>query len=353
MKRIICLILISILLFLTTPVLFAAENADVYTISVSTDKGNYVSGNVIALVGLLKKNGTMDAGIPVAAIVKNPDGDVVYATQIRTDASGAYQDSFKLKSESMSGTYTVSVTAAAVTQETTFRFNKTQDNTVPQVTYPTTTNGGSVTTLPETQMPSIPQNVYNIPNEILLNNISFKDIAKHWAESDIKTLVKQGIISGYPDKTFRPNQKITRAEFAKIVLAAKNITPDENYDIVFADAHKIPAWAMKYIAAAYKAGLIKGYKVNGKIFFNPEQYLTRTEIAVMLVRAIGMEQDTVSQQKALLPFKDLKKIPAWARGYVAIAYNSKIIKGKNFNFAPDEKATRAECTSMVLRMMSK
>ena len=48
----------------------------------------------------------------------------------------------------------------------------------------------------------------------------FKDIEKHWAKDEIQAIIAMGIVNGYPDGTFRPNNKISRAEFSKMIVTA-------------------------------------------------------------------------------------------------------------------------------------
>ncbi|MFD0715487.1 leucine-rich repeat domain-containing protein [Paenibacillus sp. GCM10027626] len=82
------------------------------------------------------------------------------------------------------------------------------------------------------------------------------DIKGHWAESAITQLVKQGIVQGLPDGTFAPNQKVTRAEFTTFLVRALGLEPLEGGK-VFADTAN--HWARKNIAAAHAKGIASGY----------------------------------------------------------------------------------------------
>ncbi|HCY37971.1 MAG TPA: hypothetical protein DHV24_12625, partial [Candidatus Margulisbacteria bacterium] len=111
------------------------------------------------------------------------------------------------------------------------------------------------------------------------------DIRSHWAYSDIKRLVGMKVISGYPDRTFKPENNVTRAEFA--VLMAKALgweAGDRAPD--FTDEAEIPAWARGYVAAAVEKGVINGYEDRT---FRAGQQINRSEIAVMLMRALGKQ----------------------------------------------------------------
>jgi uncharacterized repeat protein (TIGR02059 family) len=85
--------------------------------------------------------------------------------------------------------------------------------------------------------------------------IVLKDIAGHWAEKTIEELVASGAISGYPDGTFQPNKTITRAEFATILVKAFNL--ESKTGKVFNDT--AGHWAKEAIATAQAHGIITGY----------------------------------------------------------------------------------------------
>lgn len=84
------------------------------------------------------------------------------------------------------------------------------------------------------------------------------DIAGHWAADSIKQLVASGAIAGYPDGTFKPNKSITRAEFATVVVKAFKLNAANGK--VFADTST--HWAKSYIATAEAAGIVNGYGNN-------------------------------------------------------------------------------------------
>jgi hypothetical protein len=93
------------------------------------------------------------------------------------------------------------------------------------------------------------------PEEELPVPVILTDIAGHWAEANIMALVEKGAIAGYPDQTFRPNSNITRAEFATVLVKAFQLEAKEGR--VFADT--ATHWAKDAIATAGAYGIIKGY----------------------------------------------------------------------------------------------
>ncbi len=106
----------------------------------------------------------------------------------------------------------------------------------------------------------------------------------HWDFNDITALGVKGIINGYPDGTFMPDSNIARAEFAVVLAKAMGWAANPGgHD--FADAAEIPSWARGYISAAVGKGVISGYEDNT---FRASRPITRTEIAVIVVRALGL-----------------------------------------------------------------
>ena len=68
------------------------------------------------------------------------------------------------------------------------------------------------------------------------------DIKGHWAEESVRNLEKKGILNGYPDGTFRPDQSITRAEMAKILSVAYNFKTSNQLRFPDTEEH----WAKEY-----------------------------------------------------------------------------------------------------------
>ncbi|WMT43360.1 S-layer homology domain-containing protein [Paenibacillus sp. D2_2] len=89
--------------------------------------------------------------------------------------------------------------------------------------------------------------------------VKFSDISGHWAEKNIKQAVSSGIVTGYSDSTFMPDKTVTRAEFA--VMLMNTLKPQgAGTALTFTDSAKIGSWAQKAVAQAVQAGIIKGYE---------------------------------------------------------------------------------------------
>ncbi|MFC4600027.1 S-layer homology domain-containing protein [Cohnella hongkongensis] len=173
--------------------------------------------------------------------------------------------------------------------------------------------------------------------------ISFADIAGHWAEGDIERAAAEGIVSGYPNGTFRPNDPVTRAEFAAMLVGALKLE-GKVAALPFTDEALIGAWAKQAVAHAVQAGIVIG---NSDGSFRPNAQITRAEMAVMIARALKLQTDA----GAFTGYADDDTIPRWARGAVKAIRELGIVNGRGGNrFAPNETATRAEATAMLLRM---
>ena len=114
---------------------------------------------------------------------------------------------------------------------------------------------------------------------------SFDDMTSHPDTylPAINYLSENGIINGYSDNTFKPANKIKRAEFAKIISLAENLKLKENNIKNFEDSNA--HWASEYINIAASNGLLKGYEDNS---FKPEKEITYGELATIMLRTIGV-----------------------------------------------------------------
>lgn len=168
------------------------------------------------------------------------------------------------------------------------------------------------------------------------------DIKGHWAESAITSWQDKGLITGYTDGTFKPDNSITRAEFASMVNKALGLT--EKGDVPFSDVQS-GSWYYDAISIAVKAGYCSGYE-DGT--FKPDATITRAEAAVMIALAKGLTQNTA----AASGFADAANIPAWAKGYVGAVVSAGYMSGRpDGTFDATNTITRAEAVSSLDRAM--
>ncbi|WP_171634137.1 S-layer homology domain-containing protein [Paenibacillus plantarum] len=176
--------------------------------------------------------------------------------------------------------------------------------------------------------------------------MNLSDITGHWAEANIKRAVSSGIVDGYPEGTFAPDQSVTRAEFAVMLMNALKMQ-GEGAALTFTDSAKIGTWAQKTVAQAVQSGIIQGYE-DGT--FRPEVEIMRTEMAVMIAKAMGGQSIPASITTG---FADDMIIPAWAKASVAYVKQTGVMQGKgDHQFAPQDHATRAEAVTVLLNMLA-
>jgi hypothetical protein len=174
--------------------------------------------------------------------------------------------------------------------------------------------------------PVTPQPVINIPG----------DISSHWAKDSIMQLINAGVISGYPDGTFKPNNTVTRAEFTVMLVKALNL--ETRVGKTFSDINS--HWAKDSISTAAVHGIISGYDENT---FGPNDLFTREQAAVTIARVAQLE--TITDE---LDFTDNKAISSWAKKGIATAFKGGFITGYPDNsFKPQGKTTRAEAAVII------
>lgn len=174
----------------------------------------------------------------------------------------------------------------------------------------------------------------------------FTDINDNWAASHILKLAALEVVSGNGDGTFGPNDRITREQFAKMVVLAAGLQPDAQPMLAFADTDQIADWAKPYVSAAVRAGIINGLDGNR---FAPQQLITRVEVATMVARAL--RNAPAAQASSGIVFADAASIPDWARASVDAAVSRGIVGGyADGTFGPQLTATRAEASKMLAKL---
>ncbi|MGG4496669.1 S-layer homology domain-containing protein [Brevibacillus reuszeri] len=179
---------------------------------------------------------------------------------------------------------------------------------------------------------------------------SFSDVPRnHWAYKEITEMAEKGIIKGYDNKTFRPNNEVTRAEFAKIMIAAADVDIDKkSVSQTFKDVPK-SHWAFYYVE--YAKPYLTGYKSGSTYTYKPDNSAVREDIAVALVRLLGYDNKYKADMNQLKKFRDSDNISPALRSYIAIAIQTDLMKGNNNYFRPQDPITRAEAASLLYRAL--
>ncbi len=188
-------------------------------------------------------------------------------------------------------------------------------------------------------------------DETVGNNVNpFTDLENHWAKDSINTLVNKGIIDKAGTE-FMPSEKVTRAQFTQWLVRALKIEVNQDVDFSFKDV-PAGAWYHDDVAAAVQAGLIKG--IND-VNFAPNENITREQIAVIISRALKKNSTKdlshAITDQSIDKFSDKADISSWARQEIALAVSCGLINGiSKDTFAPKSNTTRAEASSMILRL---
>lgn len=176
----------------------------------------------------------------------------------------------------------------------------------------------------------------------------FTDVSKDfWAFSYIAELVEKGVISGYPDGTFRPNNSVSRAEFAKIMIGASGLKAAATNTSSFSDV-KVTDWYCPYIETA--KDFLNGYNYAGKTMYLPDTAAVREDIAIAMVKLKGYDTSVADLAMLKTMFSDYDSISESAKKYVAVAVQQGLVSGyDDGTFRAQKSITRAEAASLLWR----
>lgn len=177
---------------------------------------------------------------------------------------------------------------------------------------------------------------------------SFADINEvPWAKDAIKALSDKGYINGYDDGTFKPNNTITREEFAKMLIELLELSNEEYDAPVFKDFDS-NAWYAKYVTIATHNGYINGISDD---MFGTGMEITRQDMCAMLYRAIISERLDLPYAYDAVIFDD--EIADYAAQAVSELQRYGIINGVGDNlFNANGKVTRAMAAKALYAVYS-
>ncbi len=182
------------------------------------------------------------------------------------------------------------------------------------------------------------------------STINFTDLNGHWAQQLVQQAVQSGIIVGYTDGTFRPEQIVSREEFAVMMMRAFKIPPTASpLQILdqFTDKSDLSDWSKARVATAIELGWVSGF---GDGTIRPKAEISRVQAVTMLVRAIEAIQHN-EQQDMLTLFVDGTEIPQWATEAMQTAVSQGWVKGDGKGkLHPLRTATRAEAVALILQL---
>lgn len=174
--------------------------------------------------------------------------------------------------------------------------------------------------------------------------VDFPDVLRtHNAYVAISYLAEAGVLSGYPDSTFKPDNSINRAEVLKVVLKGSNVeTPEEFGEVSFPDFQKTD-WFARFVMKAKALGIVKGNDADGT--FAPGRQVNKAEFLKMLLMAnqinpVAIEEGTVVAPDVLSG--------DWFAPYLNYAFQVGLVtKDDQGNLNPGKLLTRAEVADMM------
>lgn len=185
---------------------------------------------------------------------------------------------------------------------------------------------------------------------------NFSDVhAGDWFFDDLSLVYVAGIVNGSADGTFKPYAPVTRAHFAAFLARAFAV------DALDVPAPKTPTftdvpssfWGYAEIEAAARSGLVRGTGDGTR--FSPNAPITRAQMAAMLCRAAGLDQEVAEATAApVLEMRVFTDVPQdyWASPDIAAAYGAGLVSGgSDGRFRPEETTTRAQAAAVIARAL--
>ncbi|MDP4152386.1 MAG: lamin tail domain-containing protein [Bacillota bacterium] len=171
-------------------------------------------------------------------------------------------------------------------------------------------------------------------------NAEFTDVSGHWAETAIGYMSSKGIIKGYADGTFKPNDNVKRGDFILMLMRAfpSNTASTDSFADVPSDSYYYEA-----ITQAKALGIATGYDGNK---FDPNAEITREDMFVLYARALE-KLGTIDKTKVSGSFADKDKIASYAVEAIDLLNGNGIISGSDNSIDPTGAATRAQVAQML------
>lgn len=194
----------------------------------------------------------------------------------------------------------------------------------------------------------------NSTYSVVWHPVEFKDVDMHWAKDAVNDMGSRMVVSGIGNVLYNPDQDITRAEFAAIIVRGLGLKL-ENGETPFSDV-KASDWYSSAIHSAYSYHLISGYE-DGT--FRPMDKITREQAMTIIAKAME-----ITDLKAKLSFKeagetlssfaDVNNVSEWAKKSIADCLQAGIVSGRNGKqLAPKNNISKAEVAAIVQRLLQK
>lgn len=189
----------------------------------------------------------------------------------------------------------------------------------------------------------------------------FKDEEQDYAKDPIYTLSALGIINGYEDQTYRPNDDLSREAFIKLLVMAGKIENKAALGSIPTDVTK-DRWSASYISVVFERKWLDSL-LDQEGFLHPAQTITREEVAMLVGKSLlDSESETARQQwltmewkkeQSVRGFKDDSAMNEVMKPYVYYAARRGIMEGDQAGFNPKESLIRKQAAAVIYRLIDK
>lgn len=182
-------------------------------------------------------------------------------------------------------------------------------------------------------------------NPFVAFSASFEDVSvSHENYHAIEFLKENGIVNGFSDNTFRPENKLNRAEALKIIVEAFDVSTSSNYSGQFTDVNA-DDWFASYVVAGKNAGIINGYNDGS---FKPGNTLIVAEALKIILVASKVELPSSVDKDV---FSDVR-VADWFSNYAYYARENNMILGDDYGkIYPNDEISRAQFAELIFRIM--
>ncbi len=197
---------------------------------------------------------------------------------------------------------------------------------------------------------SLTNSVYSV----IYNPVEFSDVASHWAKASINNMGSRVVVNGVGNNNYDPDRSITRAEMASIMVKALGLEPGTGTNC-FGDVSS-SAWYCGYIETASSYGIIKGYSENTfgpNDTITREQAMAMIARA-MKITGLNVSLTDSETSSLLAGYTDCASAADYAKGSIAACLKTGIVSGTSkVTISPKDDVTRAEVAAMVERLLQK
>ncbi|MCL6605397.1 MAG: S-layer homology domain-containing protein [Paenibacillus sp.] len=194
----------------------------------------------------------------------------------------------------------------------------------------------------------------NSTYSVVWHPLEFSDVSNHWAKDAVNNMGSRMVIEGTGNSMFSPDQDVTRAEFAAIIVRGLGLKLESGTS-VFSDVLAAD-WYSSVINTAKIYHLIDGFE-DGT--FRPNDKITREQAMAIIAKAMTITNlkakiSAPSTDAALERYIDMAKVSTWARSAIADSVQAGLVSGRSSTeLAPKDYMTRAEVAAIVERLLRK